>query len=158
MTQPRAAQLGRAHHGQGERSRVNDRGRVRRAQLRPDDHAVGQPIEFGGHVSPLVTVGNDETAVRGHALIAPVAVDFPGQTCVQRKASPCERIERTARTPVERQKAAGLARGGRRHLGPFHDGHVDPAARQEIAGACANDATAADHDMHGLPNVRRNSL
>ncbi len=57
----------------------------------------------------LVTFGDDQAAVGGHALITPVTVDFLGQTRVKRKASSCERIERTAHTPVERQKAAGLA-------------------------------------------------
>ena len=47
VTQSGAVLLGRAHHGQGERSRVNDRRRFRRAQLRVDDHAVGQPLELG---------------------------------------------------------------------------------------------------------------
>ena len=101
--------LSRVHHGQGERSRVNDRRRFCRAQLRPDDHAVGKPIEFAGYVSTLVTFRNDVAAVRDQALITPVTVDFLVQTRVKRKASPRERIERTARTPVERQKASRIA-------------------------------------------------
>ena len=48
----------------------------------------------------------------------------------------------------QRQEAAGLAgcRGG--HPGAFHDDDVDAAAAEEIGGAGADHAAAADHDAH----------
>ena len=55
-----------------------------------------------------------------------------------------------AGAPVERQEAACLAgcRGG--HLGPFHDNDIDPAATEEVGGAGADHAGAADHDAHSV--------
>jgi hypothetical protein len=129
---------------------VNDPGRFPGAEPLRDDDAVGQPIELGRGVAERVTVGGDETAIGGHAAVAPIACDLASQTSVKRKTAPRQRIERGAGAPVERQEAAGLAGCGSGHLGPFHHRHVDPAAAEEIGGAGADHAAAADHDAHGF--------
>ena len=147
MTHARAVLLGCAHHANRERAWIDHRGRFGRAQLCPDDHAIREPFELRGDVLAPVALGSDEAAIRGYALIAPVA-EFLVQARMQREASPRKRIERTARAPVARQKAASLARCGRRHLDALDHSHIDAAARQVIRGACANHAAAADHDMH----------
>lgn len=88
---------------------MNDRGGFRRAKLSPDDDAVGKSIEFGRYVSALVMLGNDNAAVRGHPLIAPITANLFGQVGVERKASPRQLIEWAVRAPVQSKKAAGLA-------------------------------------------------
>ena len=100
---------GGAHHGGGEGARVNDRGRLRRAEPRLDDHAVGEPIELGRLVATGVALGNDETAIGSHAAIAPIARNLVGQGGVKREAPPRQCIKRGARAPVEGQEAARLA-------------------------------------------------
>jgi hypothetical protein len=129
---------------------VNDGGGFGGAKPRGDDDAIGQPSEFGRNVTTSITLGNDETAIGGHVAIAPIARNFVGQRGVECKTSPRQRIERGAGAPIERQKAACLA--GRRgsDLSPFHDNNVDPAATEEVGGAGADHAAAADHDAHGF--------
>ena len=78
-----------------------------------------------------VALGNDETAIGGHAAVAPIARNLVGQGGVKSKTSPRERIERGAGAPVERQEAASLAGCRSGHLGPFHDDDVDPAATRK---------------------------
>src|SRR5450631_1392170 len=49
-----------------------------------------------------------------------------------------------------RQKATCLARRRGSHLGPFHDDDIDAAPTEEVGGAGADHAAAADHDSHGF--------
>src|ERR1043165_5249609 len=137
MMQSRAVLLGCAHHAQSECAWMNDRGRLGRAQLRSDDYTVGKPIQLRRAAPRLVALRHDHAAIRGHALITPAA-DLLLQPSMQRKASPRQSIKRASCTPVECQEAAGLARRGRRHPGALDHGHIDPAAREETGGACAN--------------------
>ena len=116
----------------------------------PDFQALYEPgYSLGAHVTPRVSFRNDETAIGGHAAVAPIACDLVGQSGVKCKTPPRQRIERGAGAPVERQEAACLAGCRSRHLGPLHDYHVDAAADEEIGGAGADHAAAADHDTHG---------
>ena len=149
-TQLGALLLRGAHHGGSEFAGVNDPCGFGGAEPGRDDDAVGQPIELGAHVTTRVMLGNGETAIGGHAAVAPIARDLACQCGVKRKTSPRQRVERGAGAPVERQEATGLAGCRRGHLGPFHDCHVDAAAREEIGGAGADHAAAADHDAHGF--------
>lgn len=48
-----------------------------------------------------------------------------------------------------RREAAGLARGGGRHLGPLHHDDVDAAAEKEPRDT-GPDHAGADHNAHGL--------
>lgn len=145
-----AVALRGAHQGGGERARVNDGGGFRGAESGANDDAIGQPIQFGREVTTSVTFGNDETAVGGHPAVAPIARNLAGQRGVKCETSPRQRIERGAGAPVQRQKTACLAGRCRSHLGPFHDEDIDPAAAQEVGGAGADHAAAADHDAHGF--------
>jgi hypothetical protein len=61
-------------------------------------------------VTTSVTLGNDETAIGGHAAIAPIARNLTGQGSVKPEAPLRQRIERSAGAPIERQKATCLAR------------------------------------------------
>ena len=92
-----------------------------------DDDALGEPFERGRRVTTSVALGNDETAIGGHAAIAPIARNLVGQGGVKRETPPRQRIERGAGAPVEGQEAASLAGCRSGHLGSFHDGDVDTA-------------------------------
>ena len=64
---PPVAQLGAAllrgaHHGGGELARVDDRGRVGRADPLGDDDAVGEPVEVGRRATARLALGDDEPA------------------------------------------------------------------------------------------------
>ena len=128
---------------------MNDPRGFRGAEPLHDDDALGQPVEFGARLVGRIVPGRDKTAIGGHAAVAPIARDLAGQGRVKRKTSPRQRIERSAGAPVERQEAACLAGCRSRHLGPLHDCHVDAAVGEEIGGAGADHAAAADHDTHG---------
>jgi hypothetical protein len=158
VTRPRRSSapwpLRGAHHGCGERAGVNDRGGFRRAEPGRDDDAAGQPIELGRRVTTRITFGNDETAIGGHAAVAPLARNLVGQGGMKCKTSPRQRVERAAGAPVERQEAACLAGCRSGHLGPLHDDNVDAAAAEEIGGAGADHAAAANHDAHGFSSNR----
>ncbi len=97
-----------------------------------------------------VIIGNNEPAVRGHALEGPISANLAGQGGMKLEAPPCHRIERSAGAPVKRQKAAGLAgrRGG--HFRPLHHNDVDPAASEEVGGAGSDHAASANYDPHDV--------
>ena len=77
---------------------------------------------------------------------------------MQREAAPRQRVERTAGAPVEREETAGLARRCGGDFGALNDGHGDTAAAEEISGAGADHATAADHDVHGSRIIALQSI
>jgi hypothetical protein len=141
---------GGAHHGDGEGARVNNRGRFHRSEPRLDDYAVGEPIELGRLAATGVALGNDETAIGSHAAIAPIARNLVGQGGVKPEAPLRQCIKRGARAPVERQETSSVARGRSGQVGPFHDDDVDAPASEQIGGAGADRAAAADRDTHGF--------
>jgi hypothetical protein len=97
-------------------ARVNDRHCLWRAELVGDDRSVGKPIEFGRHMTTSVIIGDNGPAVSGHALADPITDNLVGQGGMKLEAPSCQRVERSAGTPVKRQKAAGLAGLPRRPL------------------------------------------
>src|SRR5260370_17492079 len=115
-----------------------------------NDYSVGKPIEFGRHMTTSVIIGDNEPAVGGQALVGPISGNLAGQGGMKLEAPSCHRIERSAGTPVKRQKAAGLAgrRGG--HFGPLHHNDVDPAASEEVGGAGSDHAASAIYDPHDV--------
>jgi hypothetical protein len=106
-------------------------------------------VEFEGNVT--TSIGSNEAAIGGHATVAPIARNLVRQGGVEFEASPYQRIERSTSAPVERQKSACLAGCGSGHLRPFDDDDLNPAATEEIGGACADYAAAANHNAHVLP-------
>ena len=88
---------------------MNDGGRLVRADPRRNEHAVGQPTKLGLRVTAGIALGNDETAIGGHAPVAPISSNLVGQAGVKLEATSRKRIQRRASAPVERQKAASLA-------------------------------------------------
>jgi hypothetical protein len=56
-----------------------------------------------------IAVVDDEPAVGGHPLIAPIASELVGQGSMKLEAPPCERVKRSASAPVKCQKASSLA-------------------------------------------------
>ena len=67
---------------------------------------------------------------------------------MQIKTAPCQRIERSASTPVARQKTPGLARGRSSHFGPLDDGDFYTSAAQKQCRTGPDHAAAANHDPH----------
>jgi hypothetical protein len=115
-----------------------------------NDNSVGKPIEFGRHRATSVIIGDNEPAVRGRALVGESAIISRGQGGRKLEAPSCQRIERSAGTPVNRQKAAGLAgrRGG--HFAPLYRNDVDPAASKEVEGTGSDQAASANYDPHDI--------
>src|SRR5579871_5360181 len=97
-----------------------------------------------------VTVGNDETAPGRHRPMAPVVRKLAREFGMQVEAPPRQRIQRRARAPVAGEETAGLAGGGIRDLVALDDDDLDAAAGEEIGGAGADHAAAADHNAHGI--------
>src|SRR5580692_7491201 len=119
-----------------------------------DDYSLGKPIEFGRHTTTSVIIGDNEPAVRGHALVGPIGGNLAGQGGMKLEAPSCQRIEGSAGTPVKRQKAAGLAGRCGGHFGPLHHNDVDPAASEEVGGAGSDHPASANYDPH---DVSRNA-
>src|SRR5579859_6228484 len=81
--------------------------------------------------------------------MAPITRDLPGQPGVKLKTSLCQCVQRRARAPIAREKAARLAGRGIRHARAFDDDDLDAAAGEKKGGAGADHAAAADHNAHG---------
>ena len=88
-------------------------------------------------------------------LAAEAVVRVHRKLAVQGKAAPCERLQRCAVAPVEREKAARLAGRPAREARPLDDCRLDPAAAEEIRGRGADHPAAADHNMHHPPSRKR---
>jgi hypothetical protein len=91
-----------------------------------------------------------DSRVHGLAIGALIDSNLASQALVKFKAATRQRIERGAGTPVEDEQSARLAGCGGRHLGPFDDEDVDPAAREEVGGAGPDHATSANDDPHDV--------
>ncbi len=124
-----------AHDCGSEFARVNNSSCFRCAESIGDDYAAGEPSQFGRRTTTSVTIADDEPAISGHALVAPIACNLVRQGGVQLETSACQFFQRSVGAPVERQKSASLARCRRRHLGPLDDDDVDPEASEEVGGA-----------------------
>jgi hypothetical protein len=68
---------------------------------------------------------------------------------MQREAPPRQSIERAAAAPVQRQKAARLARGRAGDGVTLDDGRPRAAPACEIRNRGADRAATADHDARG---------
>ena len=67
---------------------------------------------------------------------------------MEREAAPREALERGAVAPVEREEAAGFARGRAGDARPLDHDRRGAAAGEEIGKAGPDRAGAADHDPH----------
>jgi hypothetical protein len=90
--------------------------------------------------------------------IAPLARELGGEHRMQLEASPRERRERRAVAPVERQKAAGLARRGAGDAGALDDGGLDTPLAQEIRDRGANHAATTDQHPHRCASLIATTL
>src|SRR5262249_40186537 len=136
----------------GEFTRVNDRRSVARAEPMSDFHTFGKPGEFGRLGTVMVAIRNDGPAIGAHVLVRPISSKLPEQGGMKLKAAACQRIERRAHTPVESQKATGLARCRSSHLGPLDNNDLDTATTEKMSGAGTDHAASADHNAHGSPS------
>lgn len=115
-----------------------------------NDCAIGKPIERRGCVSARVTITSYETAVRIHSAIGPVVIYLTGKLGMQGEAAARQRIERATGAPIEGQKATRFAGSCASYLRSFNGSDIDAAPSQEIGGASANHAAAANHNTHLL--------
>src|SRR5207244_3833207 len=72
------------------------------------------------------------------------------------EASPGERRQWRAVTPIARQKAARLAGGGAGHSGALDHRRRDPPTAEEVGDRRADDPAAANHDVHAISIARSN--
>ena len=152
-TRSSAPRLGRAHHRGGNCAGMNLRRGFGRAQPLAHAHAGRQPAEIIG--AGAARAGRRPTAAIGvEPAIAPVAPDLLGEPGMQREAAAGQRAERRAVAPVERQKAARLARRRACDRDALDDGRMNPAAAQEIGDRGADHAAAANHNTHQAANRR----
>src|SRR5688572_28275189 len=63
---------------------------------------------------------------------APISLEFFRQDGVEREATPCQRLERSTVTPIERQKSTRFAGGCASNSRPLHDYRPKPAASEEV--------------------------
>jgi hypothetical protein len=77
-------------------------------------------------------------------IIGPLARDLG----MQREAAARESIERTADAPIEREKPTRFAGRSASDVGSFDDSDIDAAPSQEIGGASADHAAAANRNTH----------
>ncbi len=135
------------HHAAGEQSRVDLRRRRLAAEpalqgrLRPEP---ARPAALAAQ--PAAVAGGD--AERLHPPIAPVGEAHRRQLGMQREAAAGQRTQRRAVAPVERQEAAGLARGGAGDAAALDHHHLGTAAGQEPGDAGADHPAAADRHPH----------
>src|SRR5262245_3509234 len=73
---------------------------------------------------------------------------------MQLKAAARQGLERRPITPIEREKATGLARGRASEAGAFDDDRLDAATAQEIGGGGADDTATTDDNLHGCLRAR----
>jgi hypothetical protein len=128
---------------------VNNRRRLRRPESMGNDNSVGKPIEFGRHRATSVIIGDNEPAVRGRALVGESAIISRGQGGRKLEAPSCQRIEPSAGTPVNCQKAAGLAgrRGG--HFAPLYRNDVIASSR--FRSTAISLAVTSSASVGGIP-------
>ena len=143
--------LGGAHQARGEGARLDQRRRLRRAELTRERHSCGQPRSPASAACRVVLDGI--TAIRREAPIAPGIAELVGELGVEREAAPCQSVERRAAAPVERQKAARLARRRTGHgVALDHDG-LCPAPAEEVGDGDTDRAAAADDDAFGAAHA-----
>ena len=123
------------------------------AQLLLEQRVARDPIRQPSRRRTERAAGACDDAEGIEPAIVPRAAERGGEVGMQGEAAPGQRRQRRAIAPVQRQEAAGLARGGAGDAGPLDDHglHLPPA--QEVGGTGADHAAAADQNTHDPPSI-----
>src|SRR5262249_6223693 len=89
-----------------------------------------------------------DTRIGRQPPVTPVASNGLRQLRVQLKAAARQALERRPITPIQREKATGLAGGGTGDAGALDDDGLDAATAQEIGGGGTDDTATTDDNPH----------
>jgi hypothetical protein len=148
-----AVGFGGTHQSRREGARLDQRGRLRGADLAGQRDVGRQPWPPG---TPAAASRLGSVAGKGRErAIAPRIAQRPGQFGMEREAAARQPVERAAAAPVERQEAAGLARGRASDLVALDHDRRRAAQAKKVGDGRADRAAAADDDPPGSVHALR---
>jgi hypothetical protein len=142
--------------GRGEARGVDLGGGLRRTERGGDDAGTVEPggrrhAVAAAHGAPLARRQHEGV----HAAVAVVAAELARQLRVEREARAGEGAQRRAVAPVEREEAAGLARGRARYARALDESDGDAPEGEEVGHGGADHAGAADDHVSRRRDGRR---